>query len=477
MRGVSGWHYHPYRLYNHLEEANLPFICRLAPYEDRIELEWIDNGSEGPHTLLYRTADSDCPWQTLPLVVSKAVITNLHSGDETELKVARGDPSALSHEESAIRYAHCGAVPGVVINYLHPRDETYAFSGRSLCSPCILKLPSGALLASMDVFAGSRPQNLTLLFRSDDCGETWMYVNDLFPCYWATLFWHKDRLYCQSVSTEYGDLLIGVSDDEGKTFSKPVQILVGSASPQEDGWQHTPMPMLRAHGSIYTSLDYGCWHNGGHAIALLSIDENDDLLVSENWRVSALTRYDPLWPGAPIGSCSGPLEGNMVVGKDGHLYDILRIGITSCKPSHGVALMLRANLADPEEAMAFHRFIQLPSGANSKTHILYDPISGKYIAIGNICVDESAPGQRNVLALQSSVDLYDWQVNCLLLDYRHEDPMRVGFQYISFDFDGDDIVLQNRCSMNGARNFHDANYQLFHRIKDFRKLLTQHEIL
>ena len=161
----------------------------------------------------------------------------------------------------------------------------------------------------------------------------------------------------------------------------------------------------------------------------------------------------------------------MVIAPDGQLLDILRIGLAECRPSHGIAAVLRADSRQPAAAMRFHSFIQLPSGSNSKTHILRDPVSRQYIAIGNICVDDKTPGQRNVLALQASGDLVNWRVVKILLDYRTDSPKETGFQYISFLFDGDDLCYLSRTAINGARNFHDANFITFHRLCRFRDLL------
>ena len=132
-----------------------------------------------------------------------------------------------------------------------------------------------------------------------------------------------------------------------------------------------------------------------------------------------------------------------------------------------------ANARHPEAPLKFHKFINMPSGSNSKTYIIYDDVSDLYVAIGNICVDESTPGQRNVLALEYSHDLYDWHIATLLLDYRDCSPKEVGFQYIYFIIDGDDLLYLSRTSLNGARNFHDANYSVFHRVENFRALLAQ----
>ena len=476
MKGITGWGYRPYRPAHRQQEARAPFVVRIAPEEHHIDLEWIDNGAPGAaHQLYWREKDGEGPYSSQVLTGTQARIEGLDCDTDYAFYVERTDGSA----RSALRLARTGAVPaapdgtrGCIVNYLHPEDEVYECSHRALCSPSFVKLDCGALLVSIDVFAGKAPQNLVLIFRSDDGVRTWRYVTDLFPCYWATLFTHKGRLYIQACSTEYGDILIGESTDEGATWSKPVRLFVGSSSHLEAGWQRTPMPILSHAGRLWVSVDYGAWALGGHSIGALSIDENDDLLVSENWTCTELVAYDPDWPGAPQGRTSGLLEGSMVLNRQGQLLNILRIGLVGCTPSHGVAVALEADAAQPERALQFHRFIDLPSGSNSKTHIMYDAVSDLYIAVGNVCVDPKTPGQRNVLALQYSKDVYNWKVATLLLDYRHENPQDVGFQYIYFLMDGDDLLYLSRTSLNGARNFHDANYSVMHRVKDFRKLLV-----
>ena len=59
---------------------------------------------------------------------------------------------------------------------------------------------------------------------------------------------------------------------------------------------------------------------------------------------------------------------------------------------------------------------------------------------------------------------------CEIFDYRDQDVEKVGFQYVDFEFEGDDILFLCRTAINGAANFHDANYFTFHRIKNFREL-------
>ena len=46
---------------------------------------------------------------------------------------------------------------------------------------------------------------------------------------------------------------------------------------------------------------------------------------------------------------------------------------------------------------------------------------------------------------------------------------KVGFQYPSFLFDGDDILAVSRTAVNGAESFHNANFITFHRIRNYMR--------
>ena len=70
----------------------------------------------------------------------------------------------------------------------------------------------------------------------------------------------------------------------------------------------------------------------------------------------------------------------------------------------------------------------------------------------------------------TSKDLVKWELKKDLIDKRNEDSQKVGFQYIDFEFVGNDIVFLSRTAMNNAHNFHDANYSTFHRIENFRNI-------
>ena len=71
----------------------------------------------------------------------------------------------------------------------------------------------------------------------------------------------------------------------------------------------------------------------------------------------------------------------------------------------------------------------------------------------------------------ASDDLKSWSVVCDLIDRRELDHQQVGFQYVDFEIEGEDIIFLCRTGMNNAANYHDTNYSTFHKIKNFRELL------
>ncbi|MBR6709500.1 MAG: fibronectin type III domain-containing protein, partial [Clostridia bacterium] len=186
MRGYQGWSYRPYR--PPMTDVGDIYICRVVPSETAIHVEWLESNAtdytvywrrRGDETFNLAGTTADCAYD----------IVGLQPDTDYEFYVSAAE------KRSRIRLARCGKSVGTVVNYLHPEDDCYAFSGRYLCSPSLLQHPDGYLLASMDVFAPNHPQNLTLIFRSDDGGENWHYVNELMPCFWGKLFLHGGDVY------------------------------------------------------------------------------------------------------------------------------------------------------------------------------------------------------------------------------------------------------------------------------------------
>lgn len=465
MRGANHWQFTPYSRLDDMEKRKLPYICRLAPIEHEVTVEWLDPAGTESFTVSCRERGGQAVCEKT-FSICEAIITGLTPGRDYEIFIRRNSDGACSDT----RLFRTGAVPGTIVNYLHPEDNAYDFSGHFLCSPSIVKLPSGALLSSMDIFGRGTPQNLSLLYRSDDGGQTWKYTTELFPCFWGKLFVHRDVLYMFAVSTEHGDLVIGRSEDEGKTWTAPVHILPGSGRNIEKGLHKGPMPVISHRGRLWTGVDYGAWRCGGYANGLLSIDENDDLLQPENWCCTGFLKHDPAWPGAAVGDKPGCLEGNAVAAPDGRVVNFLRYQIKTCEPAYGRAVILQADEKRPEQPLQLDRIIDF-NGALSKFTVLKDEQSGKYVSLVNRTVHPEYPGARNVQSLVWSADLYHWQQGPDILNYDHCSPAEVAFQYVDFIIDGEDILFVSRTALNNAASFHDSNYTTFHRIKNFRQYM------
>lgn len=463
MKGYNYWSYAPYRPF--LWEVGEIYVCRIAPTKDSIHLEWLDadceeyevlyrERGEGEFALCGRVSGGGKEYYEFD-------ICSLECGKDYEFFVRSGE------KKSRVRLAKCAEAVGTVVNYLHPDDNCYSFSGRALCSPSMVRLPDGGLLASMDVFSGEHPQNLTLIFRSDDDGKSWHYVSELMPCFWGKLFVHKGILYMLAVSTEYGDLLIGKSEDGGKTFSAPVSLLRGANGKKGyPGVHKNPQPVISYNGRIYNTLEWGSWLDKGyfHGAMVMSCDEDADLLDPENWHFTPPVVHDMNWEGTAPDGRAGNIEGTLVVAPDGKLYNYMRYETNAEKK-----ILVFSIPEDPDAPIEYSHPVLFP-GNRSKFMIKKDGVSGLYFSIVSLRIDEPKTN-RNLLALLSSADLKDWRVVSELIDRRYDDPKMVGFQYIDFEIEGDDIIYLSRTAINGARNYHDANYSTFHRIEGFRKLL------
>lgn len=461
MKGTTTWSFHPYKPL--LFDTGDIYVCRIYPDSCRIGFDWLPIEGVNRYTVYWKKRDEET-YQSKDTPKTSCILTSLEDNTDYEFYV-----SDISGKlRSRIRLAKTGAVPGdTVVNYLHPEDGAYSYSGQYLCSPSLIRHPDGYLLASMDVFKGGAPQDLTLIYRSDDDGASWHYVSELFPCFWGKMFIHKGSLYMLSVNTEYGDLLIGRSDDGGVTFGMPVVLLRGSSGFKEKGVHKNPQPVLSYGGRLWTTLEWGSWGSGSHAAMCASIDENADLLDPANWHFTPPVPYNPAWKGTAEGNSAGCIEGGMVAAPDGELYNIMRYQMYGCRPAYGRAVVMK--VVGIDEPLAFEKVIPFP-GNHAKFEIHKDPVTGKYLSLVSYLCEEHPDG-RNWLAMIASDDLEHWEKVLDIFDYRNEPAGDIGFQYVDFMIEGDDILSLTRTAWNGAANFHDANYSLFTRIRAFRNYL------
>jgi hypothetical protein len=167
------------------------------------------------------------------------------------------------------------------------------------------------------------------------------------------MFIHKGELYMLSVSTEYGDLLIGKSSDFGKTFEAPTVIMRGSCSPGAAGTHRAPQNIFRYGDRLYTSCEWGAWKAGYHAAAVLSCDAEGDLLDASSWTLTEPIKFDPEWEGVEKAPSNGCMEGTVVLSPDGRLLNIMRYDMTM---SEAKRAELEKNA--PEKLALYSQFVK-----------------------------------------------------------------------------------------------------------------------
>ena len=129
MKAATNWDFHPYAPLNRPERLTEPYICRVEPSENGFSCDFIDNGSKSAaHSLFWRKRD-DGEYNELPLkTLTTAEIGGLELDADYEFYIMRAGGAV-----SKTRLVRTGIVPGKIVNYLHPDDPYYAFSGRYLC--------------------------------------------------------------------------------------------------------------------------------------------------------------------------------------------------------------------------------------------------------------------------------------------------------------------------------------------------------
>lgn len=360
-------------------------------------------------------------------------------------------------------------VPGTVIAQSANPATQY------IGSPSIAILPDGSYIASHDLFGSGAPVKRTI-YRSTDRGVTWAARSE-FSAYWSNLFVHNGALYCMGTSGEYGNLVIRRSDDSGLTWTSPDTATTGLI---RSGQFHTaPMPMVIHGGRIWRAFEDILAGNGWprHFRAfLMSAAVGADLLDAASWTTTTPLTSANTWLG---GDFNGWLEGNVVETPDGRLVDFLRADMDAGKTERAAIIDFGSSGAagtfDPTGLPATNPanlsgFIDFPGGAKKFT-IRRDPVSGDYWSLVNPVLpawSTRIPGEiRNTVALVHSADLVHWDTRCYLLF--HPDTEKHAFQYLDWQFDGNDIIAVSRTSWNGA-NYHNANLLTFHRFANFRTL-------
>jgi hypothetical protein len=360
--------------------------------------------------------------------------------------------------------------PGVVI------DHVPASTGLYIGSPSLVVWTNGDYVASHDFFGPAsteQERGVTAVFRSGDRGASWRKMATVVGQYWSSLFVHRGALYLLGTDRNHGNVVIRRSSDGGETWTTPGD--GGTGLLRGDGHYHcAPTPVIEQGGRLWRGMERGIdfARRGGVACAgMISVPVAADLLAATNWTFSNFIPHDRGWNG---GDMAEWIEGNAVVGPGGQVVDVLRVG-TARLPEKAAVVSVspdgREAAFDPATG-----FIDFPGGAKKFT-IRADPRGDGYWTLASIDEGTAATGRgpgdvRNTLALMRSADLRRWTAQAVVL--HHPDAARHGFQYVDWQFEGEDLIAACRTAYDdgagGAHSFHDANFLTFHRLPGFRAM-------
>lgn len=400
--------------------------------------------------------------------------------------VAGGLLALAARGWSASPPAVSGPPPGTVVTA--SPDPKKIFVG----SPTIAILSDGSYVVAHDYGgsgAGER-RGSSFILTSRDRGATWTKIAELPDQKWSTLFLHRGALHLIGTTAKVGHMIIRRSTDGGRTWTHPTDAKSGLLA--EGKFHCAPTPVVVHGGRIWRAFEQFSPTAPTRAFRafVMSAPEGADLLAAASWTRTNPLAFDKAWLNTRNAEW---LEGNVVITPDGRIVDILRVeshqaagaafelpGAAAKIPRFEVAAMLEISAdgrtARFDPARGFIHFI----GNESKFTIRFDPVSKRYWSVANKITNprsgddwtHSPHHQRNVIALTSSADLRDWQEHYRLLRYAEgsvvvKEGSRVGFQYLDWQFDGDDLVAVCRMAWNGL-NYHDANVITFHRVRSFR---------
>ncbi len=371
--------------------------------------------------------------------------------------------------------------PGVVVTH------SPAWTGRYIGSPSFVIMPDGEYIASHDFFGPwslEGEEAISRVYASKDKGATWECRSEIRGTFWSVIFLHRGALYILGVDHNGATMLpkswtrwfrsvtdtkkpenhivIRRSTDGGRTWTEPRDGKTGVLKTGNYGF--APTPVIEHAGRL--------WRAQG-AVGMMSIPVDADLLDAESWRYadeSAVVKARKKnWFN---GEFEGWGEGGAVVDPHGQIVNIAKVRYL--KPGDDHAALVHFDIEGRTGTFDDKKdFVKMP-GARLKFSVRFDPVSKRYWAITNYLPERYLGSRsdlrRNVLALLSSPDLRDWHIERIVLE--GADVLYNGFQYIEWDFEGDDIVGVCRTAwpdgMGGPVRQHDSNYLTFHRFKNFR---------
>jgi hypothetical protein len=425
----------PFRLWE--DEKDAAYIVRISPDKTSVELEWLSDD----------TAFEVCVFEKETLVKSVKTNEKRITIEELQENVEYSVVVKCASGESKRRLFITADYLGKVVNYLHPDDLCYAFSGRYIATPSIIRF-QGDLYVALDVFRGGDQRgafNLTLLYRSKDDGKTWDYVTDIVPSFWPTLFVANGCLCVLSVDTEAGSLLVMKSQD-GENWSDPNYLKHGSGPSTACGMHKSATPFAELDGKLYFGLEYG-GHGAKRFDSLVGcLDLQKDPLDKSAWTFSDLARVEFEWSENSDRSIRFAIEANPVE-RDGEIFVLSRF-------AYKKALMWKYDKTQPQKPLQFYKVVDFEAG-HCKFYI-QKVKDGLYYAMGN-----TGCYPRHVIKLYRSKDLENWETVQTLEDISERSVEKDGVQYPSFFMENGKFYTVLRNALHGAHTFHDSNAIVF----------------
>ena len=363
-------------------------------------------------------------------------------------------------------------------------------------SPDIIKLPSGRLIASMELWlhiymprsgqeGGIDYPNHCKIKISDDGGRTWNMISTN-GITWGSLFYDKnsDALYMLGNDPHKRDVRIVRSTDGGNTWSKPSSLFAS----KKTTFGGAPTSLGVKNGFVYKTFE-------GMSISTMFViagDLSKDLLDPASWRMSnhiepprkapsfQRNQEVPTMAGQRDKKGIWLLEGNVVeIGGELCVLPRTRIDV---QLTTNVCSLLKINDDGRDLKLNFERFFPMPGGHN-KFKIIRDDVTGYYWTVTTQVPDTSLsraelekkgfrgnPGNmRRIAMLCYSLDGINWvQAGCVAMS---RNP-REAFHYTSQVIDGDDLLVLSRSCVGPTKlhNNHDTNMITLHRVENFRSL-------
>ncbi|WP_206367027.1 sialidase family protein [Sphingobacterium sp. SGG-5] len=358
-------------------------------------------------------------------------------------------------------------IRGVAIAHIPASENLF------IGSPSICILPDGTYVASHEI-CGPKSKATTYVFHSTDKGKNWKNVSEIRGQVWSNLFVYEHALYIVGTSRPNGSLVIRKSIDGGKTWSTPKDRYHGLI--REGKYGGAPTPVAIHNGRLWKAMEYvepdiKAWGKQYSAL-MMSVPLDSDFLNADNWILSNALRYNSSYLNGEFG---GWLEGNAVISPSGEIVNVIRTHIGKKGGTDRAAII---RISEDGKKASFNPdegFVEMPGGSKKFT-IRYDSVSSLYWTVSNYVPEKyrslGRPSEiRNTSALCFSKDLRTWTVAKVIL--QHTDTKKHGFQYVDWQFEGNDIIMVTRTAyddgISGAKSFHDSNFMTFHRIKKFRR--------